>query len=100
VIVFDSQNHKVSGFDGCNNFNGSYSFEGKLIKGRLLSTQMACPSDEARAVSSTLHRLFDQGAEVITIHFLSAKGLVLLNKEIDAELVLEPTEKFNKINKK
>lgn len=94
VVIFDTQKHLVSGFDGCNNFHGSYVIEGGQIKARLASTRMACPGEMQRAVSSTLYQLFDQGAELVAVNFMSAKVLLLRNKAINAELRMGATEQL------
>lgn len=94
-IVFDAGSDKLSGFDGCNNFSGRYTFQNSEIKARLISTRMACRGATERAVSETLHQLFEQGAEVVAIDFMSAKAIVLRNKAIGAELRLGATEQLN-----
>lgn len=94
-VVFDTQKHQVSGFDGCNHFHGHYVFEGGQIKAKLVSTRMACLGATESALSSTLHQLFDQGAEVISFNEMSAKVLLIRNKALGAELLLGATEPLN-----
>lgn len=89
VVVFDTRNHSVYGFDGCNEFRGNYVLEGGQIKARLATTRMACFGETPQAVSTTLHRLFDQGAEIVEV---SPKTLLIRNKTMGAELRLGSTE--------
>jgi heat shock protein HslJ len=45
TINFDEENKKVSGYSGCNNYQGSYSIEGSkiIVFSQFASTRMACP---------------------------------------------------------
>ncbi len=42
-MVLESENNRVRGFSGCNNFSGSFKLEDKSLHfGQIISTQMAC----------------------------------------------------------
>lgn len=76
-INFDTAKGTVSGFDGCNRFNGTLTFEGGLLKARTAGTRMACPSDAARQVSAAIAGLFANGAEVVETSMYSANMLMM-----------------------
>ncbi|HRW81514.1 MAG TPA: META domain-containing protein, partial [Desulfomonilia bacterium] len=90
TIVFNSNDNTVSGFDGCNNYTGTYSFVGGHLKATVSGTRMACPNETARAVSEQMANLFTNGAEVVETSFMGAH--VLLMKNSSAELRLGPSD--------
>lgn len=90
TIVFNTSGKSVSGFDGCNNFKGTYSFVGAQLKANVAGTRMACPNETARAVSAQMANLFTNGAEVVETSFMGAH--VLLLKNSSAELRLGPSD--------
>lgn len=96
TVAFETAKNQISGFDGCNNYRGSYVFEDGLIKARLSSTRMACKNSAASAVSATLHALFTQGAEAVELEMMGAKVLTLRNKSMGAELRLGFSEQLQK----
>ena len=89
-INFDTAKGTVSGFDGCNRFNGTFAFEGGLLKARTAGTRMACPSEAARQASAAIADLFANGAEVVETSMYSAN--VLMMKNASSELRLIPTK--------
>lgn len=86
VIVFDTSAGTVTGFDGCNEFKGPYTFERGLLKARVASTRRACSSDQARAVSQRIADLFRNGAEVVDTSFMGAHVLMLKNAAGDVRM--------------
>jgi heat shock protein HslJ len=90
TIVFNTTDSTVSGFDGCNNYKGTYSFVGKQLKAKVAGTRMACPNQAARAVSEQMASLFTNGAEVVDTSFMGAHVLMLKNSS--AELRLGPSD--------
>jgi copper homeostasis protein (lipoprotein) len=79
-LVLYSEGQRVSGFGGCNNFNGSFSVDGREIAfGHLAATAMACPNTEdlemkymtalgnASTWRKTAHHLelYDQAGELV-----------------------------------
>lgn len=90
TIVFNTGNNTVSGFDGCNNFKGSYTFVDGKLKAKVSGTRMACPNEAARGVSGQMANLFANGAEVVETSFMA--GHVLLLKNSSAELRLGPSD--------
>lgn len=86
VVVFDTRSKAVTGFDGCNDFKGSYSFDQGLLKAKVSSTRRACTSDMARTISARLGDLFTQGAEVVDTSFMGAHVLMLKNAGGDVRM--------------
>lgn len=91
TMVFNTGSNSVSGFDGCNNYKGGYSFDGGKLKAKVAGTRMACPNETARAVSEQMANLLTNGAEVVDTSFMGAH--VLLLKNSSAELRLGPSDK-------
>ena len=85
-MVFDTRAKAVSGFDGCNDFKGSYSFDQGLLKAKVSSTRRACTSDMARTISARLGDLFTKGAEVVDTSFMGAHVLMLRNAGGDVRM--------------
>jgi heat shock protein HslJ len=92
VVVFNTADSSVSGFDGCNNFNGTYSFTEGRLKANVASTRRACTTDMARTVSTRLNALFGEGAEVVETSFMAANVLMLRNDNGDVRM--GPTDKL------
>jgi heat shock protein HslJ len=90
TITFNTSDKSVSGFDGCNNFKGNYSFVDGQLKAKVAGTRKACPNETARAVSNQMANLFTNGAEVVESSFMGAH--VLLLKNSSAELRLGPSD--------
>ncbi len=72
TIEFDNGN-KVSGFGGCNKFNGNFSIDGRTINiGELSSTKMQCPegseleSSYFEVLNMDIKALFGDGKLVLT----------------------------------
>lgn len=86
VVVFDTRAKAVSGFDGCNDFKGSYSFDQGLLKAKVSSTRRACTSDMARTISARLGDLLTKGAEVVDTSFMGAHVLMLRNAGGDVRM--------------
>ncbi|MFD1315944.1 META domain-containing protein [Namhaeicola litoreus] len=66
TLEINTSNGKVFGNDGCNNFNGSLSFEpGKLEFGPMASTMMACFENQeiSNAIGKTLSGMLDYSFE-------------------------------------
>ncbi|KRV80694.1 META domain-containing protein [Aeromonas veronii] len=99
VIYFDPVKNKISGFDGCNKFNGSYVMEQSILKGKVMSTKMGCSDPVASNISSTMQSLFANGAEVVSVNFMGAKVIMLRNKEMKQELRLGNSEQLSKDKK-
>jgi len=89
VIVFDTAAGSVSGFDGCKNFKGSYSFDQGLLKAQVAGTKRACTSDSARKVSGLLGELLASGAEVVDTSMMGTHVLML--KNANGDLRMGPT---------
>jgi len=94
TIVFDTANNSISGFDGCNNFKGTYTFDNGYLKASVAGTRMACRSDAARNASGQVANLFENGAEVVEVSIARGYGLVMRNGS--AELSLGPTDVLTK----
>ena len=94
TIVFDTATRSVSGFDGCNDFRGSYAFDQGRLKASVAGTRRACTSEMARTVSARMADLFSQGAEVVETHFMSANVLMLRNAGGDVRM--GPTQVLQK----
>jgi heat shock protein HslJ len=94
VIVFDTSKRTVSGFDGCNDFKGSYTFAEGRLKAQVAGTRKACTSDIARTISARISDLFTQGAEVVETSFMAGRVLMLTNSNGDVRM--GPTEVLEK----
>lgn len=94
VMVFDTRGASVSGFDGCNDFRGSYTFEQGRLTARVQSTRRACTSELARTVSTRINDLLAQGAEVVDTAFMGANVLMLKNANGDVRM--GPTDVLKK----
>lgn len=90
TIIFNTSDNSVSGFDGCNNYKGTYSFENGKLKAKVAATRMACANEAARAVSEQITDLFTNGAELVETS--SKGGHVLLLKNSSAELRVGPSD--------
>lgn len=86
TIVFNTADRSVSGFDGCNDFKGSYTLTGGLLKANVAGTRRACTSDAASKVSALIADLFKQGAEVVDMRFMAGKILMLKNASGDVRM--------------
>lgn len=86
TIVFNTADHSVSGYDGCNDFKGTYAFDGKLMKAKVAGTRRACTSDVARSVSTRIADLLSQGAEVVELSMFGANVLMLKNASGDVRM--------------
>lgn len=96
TLVFDAGKNQISGFDGCNRFSGSYVMEQDMLKATVASTRMACKDETANHVSQTLQSLLQAGAEVTSIDFMGARGLLLKNKAKGLELRLGNSQQLAK----
>ncbi|MCR3970912.1 META domain-containing protein [Aeromonas veronii] len=94
-ISFNEDDNKLSGFDGCNRFNGSYQMENGILKSTVRSTKKVCTGPIANDVSNIMQLLLKDGAEVVSIEFMGAKALLLRNKSDDVELRFGNAEQLN-----
>lgn len=86
TIVFNTADRSVSGFDGCNDFKGTFAFDAGLLKANVASTRRACTSEMANTVSKRINDLFRQGAEVVETTFMAANILMLKNAGGDVRM--------------
>lgn len=89
-LKFDSAQRTVTGFDGCNRINGSFTFEGDRLQAKTASTRMACPSEAARQASAEIAELLTHGAEVVEVAM--GEGRVLMLKNAKAEIRMGPSQ--------
>jgi len=89
-IDFDTAKRAVAGFDGCNRFSGTFTFDGGLLKATTAGTRMACTSEPARQASAAIGDLFAKGAEVVELSMFG--GHVLMMRNASFELRLMPTQ--------
>lgn len=89
-IAFDAAKGTVSGFDGCNRFNGTFAFEGGLLKAKTAGTRMACTSEPARQASAAIGDLFTQGAEFVEVSMYGAQVLMMRNASSEIRLIPSP----------
>ena len=89
-LKFDFAQRTVSGFDGCNRFGGSFTFEGERLQAKTVSTQMACTNDAARQASAEIAELLVNGAEVVDVAM--DEGRVLMLKNAKAEIRMRPSQ--------
>ena len=83
-LVLRSQDNRVSGFGGCNNFNGSYEIEGRSITfSPMAATMMACVhgADTERAFLAALGKATTFRKTTHNLEFVDADGGVLLRFE-------------------
>ncbi len=92
TIIFNTRDNSVSGFDGCNNYKGSYSFVNGKLQAKVAATRMACTNDAARGVSKQMADLFSNGADVVETSLYGAHVLMLKNSS--AELRLGPSDQL------
>ena len=85
-LVFDTRNNTVSGFDGCNRINGSFSFDKGLLKAKTVSTRMACTSDEARQASAAIAELFAHGGEAVEMTMFGAHVVMIKNAKAEIRM--------------
>lgn len=88
-IAFDTAKGTVGGFDGCNRFNGTFTFDGGVLKAKTAGTRMACTSDAARQASAAISNLFANGAEVVELSMYGTQVLMMRNES--SEIRLLPT---------
>jgi len=75
-LVLHSEDHRVSGFAGCNSFRGGFEIEGRTITfGQMASTMMACIS------GGEMERAFLKGLEKAAVFHKTAHHLDLLDGE-------------------
>ena len=83
-LVLRSQDNRVTGFGGCNNFNGSYEIEGRSITfSPMAATMMACVhgADMERAFLTALEKAAGFFKTAHHLEFVDADGGVLLRFE-------------------
>lgn len=88
-LVFDTAKGTVTGFDGCNRLNGTFTFDGGRLKEKTATTRMACPNDAAHPASAAVADLLGNGAEVVEVAL--GQGRVLLVKNASSEIRLVPS---------
>lgn len=91
-ITFQTQSGTVSGFDGCNDFRGSFDVSDDLLTATVAGTRKACLNDLSRGVSSLLAELFAEGAKVGLSRFMGSRVLVLANDS--SQIILAPEEEL------
>ena len=83
-LVLASQDNRVSGFGGCNRFNGSYEIEGRSITfGPIASTKMACipGGDTERAFLAALGKVTSFHKTAHHLELLDADGTIVTRFE-------------------
>ena len=83
-LVLRSEDHRVSGFGGCNRFNGSFEITGRSITfGRMASTKMACipGGDTERAFLATLGNVTGFHKTAHHLELLDADGTIIARFE-------------------
>jgi len=83
-LVLRSQDNRVSGFGGCNNFKGSYEIEGRSINfSPMAATMMACAhgADTERAFLAALGKATGFFKTAHHFEFVDADGGMLLRFE-------------------
>lgn len=89
-LKFDSSARTVSGFDGCNRINGTFTFDGDRLRARTASTRMACTSDAARQASREINDVLSNGSEVVEVSM--GQGRVLMMRNSTAEIRMGPSQ--------
>lgn len=89
-LVFDTAKRTVTGNDGCNSINGTFSFDAGRLKAKTTSTRKACPNDAAKAASAEIANLFTNGAEVVEVSL--GKGHVVMMRNDSAEIRMIPSQ--------
>jgi heat shock protein HslJ len=80
TIVFDMQNGKINGNDGCNSFRGLANYRKDYIKpGPIASTKMACPN---ATIQSDFYEVL--ASDKITYHLVNGVLRLYVN---DAEVM-------------
>ncbi|MDU8884865.1 META domain-containing protein [Yeosuana sp. MJ-SS3] len=88
-INFDASDNRVSGFSGCNRFNGSYTIDGNNITfGPLASTKMMC-REEANTIE---HNMFDTLSQVNS--FSLQNNILTLFKDKDVLLTAKQDNSY------
>jgi heat shock protein HslJ len=88
-INFDASANRVSGFSGCNRFNGSYTIDGNNITfGPLASTKMMC-REEANTIE---HNMFDTLSQVNS--FSLQNNVLTLFKDKDVLLTAKQDNSY------
>lgn len=90
TISFNPSKSTVSGFNGCNRFQGAYRFEGGMLKADVSETRQACPNAVATAASKEIRTVLEEGAEVVKVEI--GAGRVLMLKSDSAEIRMRPPE--------
>lgn len=57
----DTAKGTVTGFDGCNRRNGTFTFDVGRLKAKTATTRMACASNAARQASTAIGDLLGNG---------------------------------------
>ena len=81
ILDFDSENMKVSGFDGCNQITGTLKGDDKHMSSKLASTRMACRESIHAYVSKKLHETINEGFSIKEEEKYGIKGITLKSSE-------------------
>ena len=77
TIIFNDSLKTVSGYSGCNRFNGTYILDGSKIKfDQLVSTKMSCPEEKNEVESKMIEALAD-----VNSFILEEETLTLMKNE-------------------
>lgn len=77
ILDFDAKKMKVSGFDGCNQINGTLKGDDKHMSSNLISTRMACREAIHAYVSKKLHATISEGFSIKEEEKYGIKGITL-----------------------
>jgi heat shock protein HslJ len=85
-VVFDSQNGRFSGSNGCNQVSGAFeSNDGKVLFGKVMSTKMACTDEAVQQTEREMMAIFSQeglavdfAEQVVNIYDASGKLVMML----------------------
>ena len=83
-LVLGSEDHRVTGFGGCNRFNGSFEIEGRSITfSPMASTKMACipGGNMERAFLAALEKVTGLDKTAHHLEFLDAEGTMVARFE-------------------
>ncbi len=77
ILDFDAGKMKISGFDGCNQINGTLKGDEKHMSSKLISTRMACRERIHAYVSKRLHETISEGFSIKEEKKYGVEGITL-----------------------
>lgn len=85
-LSFDTENHRFSGNNGCNQVSGVFESDGKTILfGKVMSTKMACTDETMQQTERAMQAIFAQSGltvdfaeQVVNIYDASGKLILML----------------------